>query len=160
VNSARATGTRLVAVGDDQDLDQASRLLHDFNIEFHTPTPGVDVLTRRLRTLLSGDLAYAVIAGRPAVGIALVTLRQNIWEDGLVALLDELYVVPRMRSRGIGTELIAAVRSEAKQRGVDLIEINVDEPDLDARRFYERLGFTSEGDGGQRALYYCGPADR
>ena len=137
------------------DAPEVARLLHDFNVEFDTPSPGVEVLAARLESLLAGPETFAVLAGTPAVGVALVTTRPNVWYDGPVALLDELYVRPDLRSQGIGTRVLAAVEAEARARQVSLVEINVDEPDVDARRFYERHGWSGlEPDTGERALYY------
>ncbi|HEX2701169.1 MAG TPA: GNAT family N-acetyltransferase [Acidimicrobiales bacterium] len=139
-----------------EDTDVVARLLHDFNTEFDTPTPGPDVLARRLRTLLGGDQTLAIVAGEPPAGVAVVTLRPNVWYDGRVALLDELYVVPRLRGRGAGSAIMRLLLTIARDRGVELIEINVDESDVDAQRFYERHGFsaTSTPGSSERSFYY------
>jgi ribosomal protein S18 acetylase RimI-like enzyme len=137
------------------DAPSISRLLHDFNTEFDTPSPGVDVLSERLRHLLSTDSTFAILAGEPPVAVALVTLRSNVWYDGRVALLDELYVVPHLRDQGIGSAVIAYLLAVARAAGVALIEINVDEGDVDAQRFYERHGFSGiEPVTSERAFYY------
>ena len=137
------------------DAEEVARLLHDFNREFDTPSPGVEVLGSRLRRLLAGDETIAILAGTPAVGVALVTFRPNVWYAGRVALLDELYVVPPLRSHGIGTAIIDHLLTLARNEGVGLLEINVDEADVDAQRFYERHGFSAtEPDTGERAFYY------
>lgn len=138
------------------DADEVGGLLHDFNAEFDSPSPGAGVLAARLRVLLAGERTFAVLAGSPAVAVGLVTLRPNVWYAGPVALLDEMYVVPRLRGRGIGTAVVGMVMAAARTRGVDLVEINVDEGDVDAQRFYERLGFSSAQTAGsdERALYY------
>lgn len=137
------------------DADDIARLLHDFNTEFDTASPGPTVLADRLRSLLAGEATMAFVAGAPAVAVALVTLRPNVWYRGRVALLDELYVRPDLRSQGLGSATIAEMLATARRRGVDLVEINVDEGDVDARRFYERHGFSSTEPGSdERSLYY------
>ncbi|HEX5857467.1 MAG TPA: GNAT family N-acetyltransferase [Microbacterium sp.] len=137
------------------DAPAAARLLHDFNAEFEVPTPGVDILSARLRTLISGDVTWVLLAGDPAVGIAVVTLRPNVWYEGLVALLDELYVEPGLRGGGIGGALIERLLADAIAAGISAVEINVDEGDVDAQRFYERHGFRSTEPGSdERAFYY------
>ncbi|MCU1360503.1 MAG: family N-acetyltransferase [Ilumatobacteraceae bacterium] len=138
------------------DADEVARLLHDFNTEFDTASPGADVLAVRLRALLAGQSTIAILAGAPAVAVALVTLRPNVWYVGQVALLDELYVVPHLRGKGIGSAVIALLMSMCRSMGVDLVEINVDEGDVDAQRFYERHGFSATDPGSaERALYYA-----
>jgi GNAT superfamily N-acetyltransferase len=138
-----------------QDAPELGQLLHDFNVEFDTPSPGVDVLTTRLRLLLADEQTFAILAGTPAVAVALVTLRPNVWYRGQVALLDELYVVPDLRGRGIGSEVIELLLATARRRSVALVEINVDEGDTDAQRFYERHGFAgTDPSSRERAFYY------
>ena len=89
------------------------------------------------------------------MGIALLTLRPNVWCEGPVALLDELYVVPAERGHGIGTALLQAAEALCGQRGGELLEINVDGEDADARRFYERHGYSNRDPGQtQPQLYY------
>ena len=151
---------RLVTSPDVELVGEAGRLLHDFNTEFDTPSPGADVLARRL-TRSIGEQHFVVLGGEPSVGLAVVSLRPNVWFDGPVALLDELYVAPAERNQGLGAQLVEVSRAEAARRGADIMEINVDEADVDAQRFYERAGFTMiNSDTGERAFYWTGPTGR
>lgn len=137
------------------DADEIGRLLHDFNTEFDTPTPGAAVLAERLRRHLAGRSMFAILAGRPAFAVALVSVRPNVWYDGLVGLLDELYVEPGRRNEGTGSAILALLAEHARAIGIDAIEINVDDGDADAQRFYERHGYSGvEPDTGERAFYY------
>jgi len=45
----------MVRRADPRDAPVVAALLHDFNLEFETPTPGVEVLAGRLEVLLRGD---------------------------------------------------------------------------------------------------------
>jgi GNAT superfamily N-acetyltransferase len=129
-------------------------LLDAFNREYGTPTPGPAVLATRLRRLLAGNEVIALLAGDPAVAVALLTLRPNVWYEGPVALLDELYVAPELRGRGAGSTLLMAAEAMTRERGGELLEINVDGDDIDARRFYERHGYTNTESGQDQPLFY------
>lgn len=151
------SGNVVVRRADIGDAEAVARMLHDFNTEFETPSPVPEILASRLQTLLATPTTFALLAGgpdSPNSGLAVVTLRSNVWYDGQVALLDELYVVPELRGNGIGSKLIEELLRMAESDGFDLIEINVDEADVDAHRFYARHGFSLvEPTTGERAFY-------
>jgi GNAT superfamily N-acetyltransferase len=138
VVQSEGAATRLAAT---EDAAVIATLLHAFNLEFCAETPGPVVLEQRLRRLLVTRPTFAVLAGSPPCSVGLVTLRPNVWTDGAVALLDELYTSPERRGRGLGSAVLTAVVDEAIRRGATEIEIEVDEPDIDAHRFYARHGF-------------------
>lgn len=144
-----------VWVAHDREAGVVARLLDDFNREYDTPSPGVAVLTERLEQLLAGGQVCAVLTGDPACGVGLLTLRPNVWYAGPVGLLDELYIAPGQRGRGLGTALLRAVEEVVRARGGEVLEINVDGDDTDARRFYERHGCrNSEPGKDEQLLYY------
>ena len=142
---------RLATADEAHDL---AALLHDFNTEFGTPSPAVEALATRLAALLAADATFAIVAGSPAAAVALVTLRTNVWYTGQVALLDEMYVIPDLRGQGIGSSVIVQLMTICDARGVDLIEINVDEGDADAQRFYERHGFAMTKPSSEERSFY------
>jgi GNAT superfamily N-acetyltransferase len=144
-----------VVVAEIVDVHVVAQMLHDFNLEFDTPTPGPLVLAERLRELFGRDDVVILLAGDPAVGVALLTFRPTVWDSGPVALLEELYVQPDVRRRGIGHTLLERAVAVARERGSQTFEINVDEGDTDARRFYEAHGFSDlQPETNERALYY------
>jgi GNAT superfamily N-acetyltransferase len=135
------------------DAAVVAQLLDAFNREFDTPTPGPEVLATRLRHLLAGDDVVALLSGEPATGVAVISFRANVWYDGPVANLDELYVQPHLRGQRIGHALLIAACRLARERGADTLEINVDGEDVDARRFYEAHGFTNTEPGTSEPMY-------
>ena len=139
---------RLAAPGDAAEL---ARLQHAFNTEFDSPTPDPATLTERYARLVGHPAAFALLAetgdnpenSPRTTGFATVTLRPTIYCAGPLAVLDELYVVPALRDCGIGTALLIAAIDEVRARGVGEMHINVDEIDVDTRRFYSRHGFVN-----------------
>ena len=147
------TTTRL-ATPDDAEV--VARMLHDFNVEFDTPTPGVEFLVERCRELIESGEATFVLGGEPPLGVGVLFFRPSLWSSGLEVYLAELYVVPEHRDRGIGGAIMATAMELARERGGTDMQIGVDEPDVDTRRFYERLGFRNHDpdDPSARMFFY------
>ncbi len=121
-------------------------LLFDFNTEFATPTPSAADFGDRFTALLARDDVLVVLGEDgtgEATGFAYLTLRPTPYGDGPLAQLEELYVRPGLRDRGIGTLLLARSVEEVAARSAIEMHINVDEVDVDTRRFYERHGFVN-----------------
>lgn len=133
------------------------RLLRDFNAEFNVPCPSAEELSDRFARLLNRDDVIVLVAGghESPSGFAFLTLRPTPYFDGPIAQLEELYVVPELRDRGIGTSLLQTAVETVRARGAGEVHINVDEIDVDTRRFYERHGFSNiEPSGTTRMLFY------
>lgn len=128
------------------DAPVVGRLLHDFNVEFDEPaTPTAAEFGDRFAPLLAREDVHVLLAeqGGEAVGFAFLTLRPTPYHDGLLGQLEELYVAPSLRDRGIGTALLTTATRQVRAKGVAEIHINVDEVDTDTRRFYERHGYVN-----------------
>lgn len=127
------------------DAAVVGRLLFAFNTEFEAPTPSGDEFARRFTDLLARDDVLVVLAedGGTATGFGYLTLRPTPYGDGPLAQLEELYVVPDLRDGGIGTAILTRAVDEVLARNAIEVHINVDEVDVDTRRFYERHGFTN-----------------
>lgn len=131
--------TTRLATPDDAEI--VATMLHDFNVEFGTPTPGVAFLIDRCRELIDAEETTIVLGGEPPLGLGVLFFRPSLWSQGLEVYLAELYVVPDHRDEGIGGAIMATAMELSRERGAMEMQIGVDEPDVDTRRFYERLGF-------------------
>ena len=149
-----------VRVAGAADASCAGRLLFDFNTEFDTPTPSAQDFTSRFQTMLERQDVLVLVAedsstdAPRAVGLAYLTLRPTPYGDGPVAELEELYVRPELRNHGIGSRLLLEALEQMRRRCALEMRIGVDEVDSEARRFYERHGFSNVADGGSRMLCY------
>ena len=126
-----------------EDAADVARLLHDFNAEYSEPTPGVAALTEIARRMLAADEMTVLLAGTGPDGISLIRFRTSVWTGGPEAHLQELYVVPPRRSRGIGRALLEATMASAREAGASGIDLNTGATDTAARALYESRGFTN-----------------
>jgi GNAT superfamily N-acetyltransferase len=146
----------MVRPANSRDAPLIARMLHDFNTEFSEPTPGTDVLSRRVLAFIeSGAMTY-LLGGAGPDGFAQVSFRPSVWADEPVGYLEELYVVPDRRGEGIGRASMNAVLGLARERGAAGMEVVTGEDDTAARSLYESVGFANEieGEENARSLFY------
>ena len=109
---------------------------------------GVDASAERLERLLENVVAspergFLLVArdhGR-IVGVAYVATILSAEHCGTVAWLEELYVLSGYRSRGIGTALVTAVLSRARETGIVAIDLEIDANHKRVEPLYQRFGF-------------------
>lgn len=129
--------------GGAEDAADIARLLHDFNAEYDEPTPGVERLTETVSAMFAAGEITVLLAGAGPDGIAVLRFRTAIWTGEPEAHLQELYVVPAARGRGIGRVLLEATMEAAREAGATGIDLNTGETDTAARALYESSGFTN-----------------
>jgi ribosomal protein S18 acetylase RimI-like enzyme len=138
------------------DAPLFGRLLHAFNAEFGEETPAAEVIAERAAPLIVSGEVTVLLAGEGPDGFAQLRFRPSLYTGALDAYLEELYVVPERRGRGLGRALLEAAMEHARARGAAHIDLGTSEDDVAARALYESAGFTNrEGaPDGPRMLYY------
>jgi ribosomal protein S18 acetylase RimI-like enzyme len=127
------------------DAPQVARLLDDFQREFDEPSPGVEALEERYAELIRNRDMTVLLAGEGPDGFAQLRYRPWVYSAGpnAHAYLEELYVVPALRGRGIGRALLDLALQTARSEGATQIELGTSETDEAARSLYESAGFTN-----------------
>jgi GNAT superfamily N-acetyltransferase len=87
-----------------------------------------------------GQIWIAHVDGRP-VGYLLAVYLFSLEHGGLMAEIDEFFVVPEKRSLKIGTALLGAATAAMAQRGITHLQLQLGSINSSGRRFYEKHGF-------------------
>jgi ribosomal protein S18 acetylase RimI-like enzyme len=125
------------------DAEAIGRLLHDFNTEYDEVTPGPEALAKRLRGLLEAGEVTVLLGGSRPEGLALLRFRPSLWSETMDCYLEELYVAPDRRGRGLGRALMEAAMDAARDAGAAHMDLGTAETDTAARALYESLGFSN-----------------
>lgn len=153
---AMAGDSSEIRIATTKDAPAIAQLLHRFNTEFDAATPGVEALhVNAGRLLEAGEMTVLLPAGAPD-GLSVLRLRGSVWTGRPEAYLQELYVVPEHRGRGIGRALLEATMTTAREAGASSIDLATGEGDAAARALYESAGFTNvePSPGHPRMLFY------
>lgn len=84
----------------------------------------------------------AEVEGRP-IGMASCHVQWLLHHAGRVAEIQEMYVEPEFRSKGIGSDLVSGLIDFAVKIGAVHMEVTTNRIRLDTHRFYEREGFVN-----------------
>lgn len=75
------------------------------------------------------------------IGYLAVTFSWSIEFGGLDAFVDELYLRPSVRGRGLGSEILVAASQYLTQKQVMALHLEVDHSNEPAIALYTKLGF-------------------
>jgi ribosomal protein S18 acetylase RimI-like enzyme len=78
------------------------------------------------------------------LGYVQARYRYSAWTSALEAELEDVFVVPEARRRGVGLGLVEFAVARAIARGCRSIGLNTNERNIEALALYERVGFRSE----------------
>ena len=125
------------------DLDRITRLVGDFHTE-----QGItqDDATRRaaILPLLEGSphgAVYLIGPARAPIGYVTVGFGWSIERGGMDGFLDEIYIRPGVRGRGIGSEIMLSLPKALAGAGLKALHLEVDREDASVRKLYEKLHF-------------------
>lgn len=88
--------------------------------------------------------AYLIGPVRAPVGYLAVTFSWSLEFGGLDAVLDEIWIRPAVRGRGMAREALEALIRALRPAGVTAISLEVERGGA-AERLYARLGFEGRG---------------
>jgi aminoglycoside 6'-N-acetyltransferase I len=146
--------TVLVQQASVHDLEAALPLIERFFREegFRTPPGQISVQLLGLLQDAESAVFLAWYEGR-AVGVATVTTTEGI-ELALSAEMEDLYVLPEARQRGVGRALIEAVAGWCRRQGCSLVSVIVTPEGQAAHNligYYRSRGFQETG---RTVLFY------
>jgi len=90
--------------------------------------------------------ALLAFDGDEAVGLAVYFSEYSTWRGYPGVYVQDLYVSRPFRGRGLGRELLDAVRHRAREWGGRYVKLTVYDSNPEALAFYRRLGFESRED--------------
>lgn len=101
-------------------------------------------LTAALAPLLEGNplgVVYLIGPARAPLGYIVVTFGWSLELGGMEAFVDELFIRPAVRSRGIASEVLATLPRALGEAGVRALHLEVDRTNEAAQRLYARARF-------------------
>ncbi len=122
-------------------------LLVDLMSEFYAES-GYPLNRRRAEAAFSELLAdqglgqvWLIQAQHGPVGYVVLTLGYSMEYGGRDAFVDDLFIRPNFRGRGLGKLALAKVRAACAERGVRAMHLEVGRDNAAAQALYHRAGF-------------------
>ena len=138
--------------GRKEDAAEAARLWmrsaeeHTSHDRVYETSPGAEKTMRRFLAEVANSgysFLFVAVAGDQTVGFISGELRQGspTFLPKTWASVDDVFVEPEYRNRGMGRALLQSVQAWAQERGADGISLQVAAANSRGRKFYEKLGF-------------------
>ncbi len=126
-----------------EHLDRVLSLVAAFHAESGLETTE-DHRRAGVEPLLNGHpygAVYLIGPTRAPIGYIVITFGWSVEFGGMDGFVDELYIRPAVRSRGIATEVLTALPKTLATAGLRALHLEVDRENETAQRLYLRTRF-------------------
>jgi PhnO protein len=109
--------------------------------------PGKEINTQKVSSIITENSSspfyeYLVAkSGETVVAFVSFSMKNNIWQEGKIAHIDEFIVHENYRARGIGTLILNETASRARSLDCKKIEVDSGLHRNDSHEFYKSWGF-------------------
>ena len=142
----------IIRPGRREDAAEAARLWmqsareHTAHDRVYETAPGAEKTMRRFLADVANSgysFLFVAVAGDRTVGFISGELRQGspTFRPKTWASVDDVFVEPEYRNRGMGRALLQSAKFWAQEKGADGISLQVAAANSRGRKFYEELGF-------------------
>jgi ribosomal protein S18 acetylase RimI-like enzyme len=139
----KASAMKSLHLAAEEDADKLLPLVAAFHAEMGFGTDA-EHHAMAIAPLLGGSPHGAIwLIGprRAPVGYIVLTFGWSVEFGGLDASVDEIFVRPAVRGRGMGQEALSGIAKAMKDAGVRALHLEVDREDENTQRFYHRARF-------------------
>jgi GNAT superfamily N-acetyltransferase len=135
------------------DASTIGKLVYSLMVEVEHQSPNMNetfYAMKFVKLLRSSNPNYVFIASDghgKAVGFITIGISSAIYAEGTFGIINELYVVPELRSAGIGKLLLDAAKQLTASKGWMRLEVTATHEQINPRaiRFYQREEFVESG---------------
>lgn len=130
----------------EQEIDDLLPLMRAY-CDFYESSPADAGLIEMARTLINDPAQGAIFIAREkgvAVGFATVDWKWSSLRGARIGYLEDLFVAPEARGRGIADALIQACAGRCRELGMPAMEWLTAPDNERAQNVYDRTGATSE----------------
>jgi len=131
---------RQARIPDAAELLQLIRAYYRFDrIRFRSNT--IDSALRKLLRSSSLGRIWIMRDGAKAVGYIVLTFNYDLEFGGFEGIVTDLFILSDYRARGLGRHALALVYAYCRSAGIRTVELQVEEHNKDAQKFYLKHGF-------------------
>ena len=124
------------------DIPVLVELMHEFYAESDYPLDQ-QWAAASFSALLADDsrgAAWIILENGEPAGHVVLTIRFSMEHGGLVGFIDDLFIRPAYRGKGLGKALLQAVFEESARRNLLALHLEVDREDTRAKSLYAKFG--------------------
>ena len=129
------------------DVEKVLSLARGFYQHFSYPWDD-ETKRKALLQLLDDPMAgqvWLVFLNEELVGYVILSYYFSLEYNGRTAVIDELYISPDYRGRGIGKETLQQICNFAGDHGLTALHLESELTNVRATALYKKLGFVSKG---------------